>query len=73
MSRRQNKNPRIAADVKVLLTGTIPGHTEPVAWTRNYNGGRVFYTVPADRDFELTWKPSASVSVVNGTGKVTAR
>jgi len=38
------KNPRIAPDVTTLLTGTIPGHTEPVAWTRVYKGGRVFYT-----------------------------
>jgi type 1 glutamine amidotransferase len=34
-----------AADIQVLLEGTIPGQaTEPVAWTRDYKGGRVFYT-----------------------------
>lgn len=38
------KNPRPAADVKVLLTGAIPEHTEPVAWVRQNHGGRVFYT-----------------------------
>lgn len=38
------KNPRPADDTKLLLTGTIPDHTEPVAWTRNNRGGRVFYT-----------------------------
>ncbi len=38
------QNPKIAADNTVLLTGTIPGHTEPVAWTRVQRGGRVFYT-----------------------------
>ncbi|MGQ9607032.1 MAG: ThuA domain-containing protein [Thermogutta sp.] len=38
------RNANLADDVTVLLTGTIPGHTEPVAWTRNYKGGRVFYT-----------------------------
>lgn len=38
------KNPKVADDVTVLLTGTIPGHTEPVAWTRLHRGGRVFYT-----------------------------
>jgi len=38
------KNPKIAADTAVLLTGTIPGHTEPAAWTRVQRGGRVFYT-----------------------------
>jgi putative membrane-bound dehydrogenase-like protein len=38
------KNPQLAADVTVLLTGAIPGHTEPVAWIRERNGQRVFYT-----------------------------
>jgi len=38
------KNPKLAPDVTTLLTGTIPGHTEPVAWTRAYKGGRIFYT-----------------------------
>jgi type 1 glutamine amidotransferase len=38
------KNPKLAADATVLLTGTIPEHTEPVAWVRPYQGGRVFYT-----------------------------
>jgi type 1 glutamine amidotransferase len=38
------KNPAPAKDVTVLLTGKIPGHTEPVAWTRRQHGGRVFYT-----------------------------
>lgn len=37
------KNTGLADDVTVLLTGTIPGHTEPVAWTRQ-KAGRVFYT-----------------------------
>ena len=38
------KNPKLAPDVTILLTGAIPGHTEPVAWTRVHKGGRVFYT-----------------------------
>jgi putative membrane-bound dehydrogenase-like protein len=38
------KNPNVAADVTVLLTGSIPGHTEPVAWMREKDGRRVFYT-----------------------------
>jgi len=38
------KNPKIAGDTTVLMTGTIPGHTEPVTWTRLHNGGRVLYT-----------------------------
>jgi type 1 glutamine amidotransferase len=38
------KNPKVADDTNVLLNGTIPEHTEPVAWTRKNQGGRVFYT-----------------------------
>jgi putative heme-binding domain-containing protein len=38
------KNTGAAKDVEVLLTGSIPDHTEPIAWTRMHNGGRVFYT-----------------------------
>ncbi|RJP21219.1 MAG: ThuA domain-containing protein [Candidatus Omnitrophota bacterium] len=38
----QNTPP--AADVFILLTGTIPDHSEPVAWTRVFNGGKIFYT-----------------------------
>lgn len=38
------KNPKIAADTTVLLTGAIPDHIEPVAWTRMHHGARVFYT-----------------------------
>jgi type 1 glutamine amidotransferase len=46
------KNPAVAKDVTILLTGTIPGHTEPIAWTRLYKGGRVFYTsLGHQRDF----------------------
>jgi type 1 glutamine amidotransferase len=38
------KNTGLAKDVNVLLNGSIPDHTEPIAWTRNYKGGRIFYT-----------------------------
>ena len=38
------KNQGLAKDDEILLTGTISGHTEPVAWTRVSHGGRVFYT-----------------------------
>jgi len=38
------KNSGLAKDTEVLLTGAIPGHSEPVAWTRLHRGGRVFYT-----------------------------
>lgn len=37
------RNRAISKDCKVLLNGTTPDSTEPVAWTRN-KGGRVFYT-----------------------------
>jgi len=37
------KNTPIAEDTTLLLTGKTE-HTEPVAWTRIHNGGRVFYT-----------------------------
>ena len=47
------KNPAIAKDAEVLLTGTIPDHTEPIAWTRNYKGNRIFYTsLGHPKDFE---------------------
>ncbi len=43
------KNPHLAADVQVLLTGSVidaagAAHSDPVAWTREYKGGRIFYT-----------------------------
>ena len=38
------KNSGLTNDVEVLLTGAIPGHTEPVAWTRLNHGGLAFYT-----------------------------
>jgi putative membrane-bound dehydrogenase-like protein len=38
------KNPNVAGDVTVLLNGAIPGNTEPVAWVREKDGRRVFYT-----------------------------
>jgi putative membrane-bound dehydrogenase-like protein len=38
------KNTGVAKDVEVLLTGSIPEHMEPIAWTRMHNGGRVIYT-----------------------------
>jgi type 1 glutamine amidotransferase len=38
------KNEGLAADNEILMTGTIPDHTEPITWTRTYKGGRIFYT-----------------------------
>lgn len=33
----------IASDAKLLLTGTIPAGSEPVAWTRSVNNARIVY------------------------------
>jgi len=38
------KNTGLAKGAEVLLTGSIPEHMEPVAWTHLSHGGRVFYT-----------------------------
>ena len=38
------KNQGLSSDVDILMTGAIPGHTEPIAWTRDYKGASVFYT-----------------------------
>jgi type 1 glutamine amidotransferase len=39
------KNDGHSPDIHVLLTGTIADQpTEAIAWTREYKGGRVFYT-----------------------------
>ena len=43
------KNPHVADDVRVLLTGSIVDaqgapHSEPIAWTRELAGRRIFYT-----------------------------
>jgi type 1 glutamine amidotransferase len=47
------RNTGLAKDVDTLLTGSIPDHTEPIAWTRFYKGGRIFYTSLGDqKDFE---------------------
>ena len=48
------KNPAIADDASVLLMGHTDKHTEPVAWTRLHNGGRICYTsLGHQKDFEL--------------------
>jgi len=47
------KNKGLAKDVDILLTGTIPEATEPIAWTRQYKGARIFYTsLGHQKDFE---------------------
>ena len=47
------RNTPIADDTTLLLTGTSSDATEPVAWTRLHEGGRVFYTsLGHQQDFE---------------------
>jgi len=48
------KTSPVASDVQVLVTGTIPDvDKQPVAWTRDYNGARVFYvSLGGVQDFE---------------------
>lgn len=47
------RNAEIAEDTTLLLTGTTPDGTHPVAWTRLHNGGRVFYTsLGHQKDFQ---------------------
>jgi putative membrane-bound dehydrogenase-like protein len=47
------KNPTNAPDTETLLMGAAGEHTDPVAWTRVHNGGRVFYTSLGDQaDFK---------------------
>jgi len=48
------KNPSLGNDTSVLLMGHTDVNTEPVAWTRLHNGGRIFYTsLGHQQDFEL--------------------
>ena len=48
------KNPSLSKDTSVLLMGHTDVNTEPVAWTRLHNGGRIFYTsLGHQQDFEL--------------------
>ena len=47
------KNTGLADDVTLLMTATSKDKTEPVAWTRIHNGGRIFYTsLGGPKDFE---------------------
>jgi type 1 glutamine amidotransferase/rhodanese-related sulfurtransferase len=43
----------LAADTQLLIYGTLdnlPGAKEPVAWTRMYHGGRIYFTSLGDPD-----------------------
>jgi type 1 glutamine amidotransferase len=47
------RNTPLQTNTTLLLTGTIPDHIEPVAWTHDYKGARVFYTsLGHPKDFE---------------------
>jgi type 1 glutamine amidotransferase len=47
------RNTGLAPDCEVLLTGSIPGQLEPIAWTRLHKGGRIFYTsLGHQKDFQ---------------------
>lgn len=46
------RNTPLQTNTTLLLTGAIPDHTEPVAWTHEYKGARIFYTSLGDeREF----------------------
>jgi type 1 glutamine amidotransferase len=48
------KNPSLRDDTSLLLMGRTIEHSEPVAWTRSHNGGRVCYTsLGHQKDFEV--------------------
>ena len=48
------KNPSLRDDTSLLLMGHTDEHSEPVAWTRSHNGGRVCYTsLGHQQDFEV--------------------
>lgn len=65
------KNTGLAKDVNVLLTGSIPEQTEPIAWTRNYKGGRIFYTsLGHQKDFD---DPNFVAMIVNALHWTTQR
>jgi putative membrane-bound dehydrogenase-like protein len=47
------KNQGIAKDATLLLNGSIPKQSEPIAWVRDIKGRRVFYTsLGHPKDFE---------------------
>ena len=48
------KNPSLRDDTSLLLMGHTDEHSEPVAWTRLHNGGRICYTsLGHQKDFEV--------------------
>ena len=48
------KNPSLRDDTSLLLMGHTDEHSEPVAWTRLHNGGRICYTsLGHQQDFDV--------------------
>lgn len=48
------KNPSLRDDTSLLLMGHTDEHSEPVAWTRLHNGGRICYTsLGHQKDFDV--------------------
>ncbi|MCI0683631.1 MAG: ThuA domain-containing protein [Gemmataceae bacterium] len=57
------KNTGLAKDVDILLTGSATANTEPIAWTRQYKGARIFYTsLGHQKDFD---DPNFVTMIVN--------
>ncbi|MEO6182206.1 MAG: ThuA domain-containing protein [Verrucomicrobiota bacterium] len=49
-TRKLYKNAAVADDVIVLLEASTPVYREPVAWVRQHNGSRMFYTSLGTRE-----------------------
>lgn len=66
------RNRQVASDVTVLLRGSIPGHTEPIAWTVERRGGRAFYTsLGHPGDFgEASFRRMLANSLLWTTGRI---
>jgi type 1 glutamine amidotransferase len=64
------KNPSLADDTTLLLRGAIPDHTEPLAWTRIYEGARIFYTsLGGPEDFANESFRRLLINALNWTAK----
>jgi type 1 glutamine amidotransferase len=64
------KSTGLAKDVNILLTGSIPEHDEPIAWTRAFKGGRIFYTsLGHQKDFEEASFLQLVANAIEWTGR----
>jgi type 1 glutamine amidotransferase len=56
----------VDAGATILLTGGCQGSVEPIAWTRDYRGGRVFFTSLGNvEDFQTPQFRAMLVSAVH--------